>query len=76
MHFQVRVRTQITMEQEKAKEQEVRFFILQQPGRIEYNDHALSMKYSICNIQLLPKAADLRKKTFDEFRLKMLIVLL
>ena len=27
------------------------------------------MKYSICNIQLLPKAADLRKKAFDEFRL-------
>ena len=37
------------------------------------------MKYSICNIQLLPKAADLTKKAFDEFRLttwKMLIVLL
>ena len=34
------------------------------------------MKYSICNIQLLPKAADLRKKAFDEFRLNMLIVLL
>ena len=56
--------------------QEVRFFILQQPGRIEYYDHALSMKYSICNVQLLPKAADLRKKAFDELRLNMLIVLL
>ena len=54
----------------------MRFFILQQPGRIEYNDHALSMKYSICNIQLLPKAADLRKKAFDELRLNMLIDLL
>ena len=28
------------------------------------------------NIQLLPKAADLRKKAFDELRLNMLIVLL
>ena len=54
----------------------MRFFILQQPGRIEYNDHALSMKHSICNIQLLPKADDLRKKAFDELRLNMLIVLL
>ena len=27
------------------------------------------MKYSICNTQLLPKAADLKKKAFDEFRL-------
>ena len=54
----------------------MRFFILQQPGRIEYNDHALSMKYSVFNIQLLPKAADLRKKAFDELRLNMLIVLL
>ena len=60
------------------EQQEVvmRFFILQQTRRIEYNDHALSMKYSICNIQLLPEAADLRKKAFDEFRLNMLIVLL
>ena len=33
------------------------------------------MKHSICNIQLLPKAADLRKKRFDEFRLNMLIAL-
>ena len=64
------------MEQGKAKEQEVRFFILQQLGRIKDNDHALSVKYSICNIQLLPKAADLWKKAFDEFRLNMLIVLL
>ena len=56
--------------------QEVRFFILQQPGRIEHNDHALSMKYSICNVQLLPKAADLRKKAFDGLRLNMLIDLL
>jgi len=58
------------------EQQEVRFFILQQPCRIEYNYHALSMKYSICHIQLLPKAADLRKKAFDEFLLNMLIVLL
>ena len=35
---------------------------------------ALSMKYSICNIHLLPKAADLRKEAFDEFRLNMAIV--
>ena len=28
------------------------------------------------NIQLLPKAADLRKKAFDELRLNMLIDLL
>ena len=34
------------------------------------------MKYSICNIQLLPKAADLRKKAFDGLRLNMLIDLL
>ena len=27
------------------------------------------MKHSICNIQLLPKAADLRNKAFDKFRL-------
>ena len=33
------------------------------------------MKHSICNIQLLPKAADLRKKRFDEFCLNMLIAL-
>ena len=33
------------------------------------------MKYSICNIQLLPKAVDLRKKAFDEFPLNMAIVL-
>ena len=33
------------------------------------------MKYSICNIQLLPKAVDLRKKVFDEFPLNMAIVL-
>ena len=32
------------------------------------------MKYSLCNIQLLPKAANLRKKAFDEFRLIMVIV--
>ena len=58
------------------EQQEVRVVIFQQPGRIEYNDHALSMKYSVCNVQLLPKAADLRKKAFDEFRLNMLIVFL
>ena len=33
------------------------------------------MKYSICNIHLLPKAADLRKEAFDEFPLNMAIVL-
>ena len=60
----------------EQQEMVMRFFILQQPGRIEYNDHALSMKYSVFNIQLLPKAADLRKKAFDEFLLNMLIVLL
>ena len=54
----------------------MRFFILQQPRRIEYNDHALSMEYSICNIQLLPKAADLRKKRLMNLRLNMLIDLL
>ena len=32
------------------------------------------MKYSICNIYLLPKAADLRKEAFDEFPLNMAIV--
>ena len=37
---------------------------------------ALSMKYSICNVQVLPKAADLRKEAFDEFPLNMAIVLL
>ena len=36
----------------------MRFFILQRPRRIEYNDHALSMKYSVFNIQLLPKAVE------------------
>ena len=54
----------------------MRFFILQQLGRIKYLNQALSMKYSISNIQLLPEAADLRKEAFDEFRLNMLIVLL
>ena len=33
------------------------------------------MKHSLCNIQLLPKAADLRKKGFDEFRHNILIAL-
>ena len=37
--------------------------------------HALSMKYSICNVQVLPKAADLRKEAFDEFPLNIAIVL-
>ena len=50
------------------------FLIPQQLGPIKYLNHELSMKYSIRNIQLLPKAADLRKKAFDEFRLNMLIV--
>ena len=36
---------------------------------------ALSIKYSICNVQVLPKAADLRKETFDEFPLNIAIVL-
>ena len=31
--------------------------------RVKCHNHALSMKYSICNIHLLPKAADLRKKS-------------
>ena len=43
--------------------------------RIKCHNHALSMKYSICNVHLLPKAADLRKKAFDEFPLSMAIVL-
>ena len=34
------------------------------------------MNYSIGNIHLLPKAADLRKEAFDEFPLNMAIVLL
>ena len=58
------------------EQQEVIVVIFQQPCRIEYNDHALSMKYSVFNIQLLPKAADLRKKAFDKFRLNMVLVLL
>ena len=33
------------------------------------------MKYSICNIHLLPKATDLRKTAFDEFPLNTAIVL-
>ena len=41
----------------------------------KYHNHALSMKYSICNVHLLPTAADLRKKAFDEFPLNMAIVL-
>ena len=41
-----------------------------------YHNHALSMKHSICNIQLLPKAADLKKTVFDEFRLKMSAIVL
>ena len=45
---------------------------------IKCHNHSLSMKYSICtsNIHLLPKAADLRKKAFDEFPLNMAIALL
>ena len=39
------------------------------------HNRALSMKYSICTIHLLPKAADLRKKAFDELPLNMAIVL-
>ena len=41
-----------------------------------YVNHALSMKYSICNTQLLPKAADLKKKAFDEFRLNISAIVL
>ena len=41
-----------------------------------YLNHALSMTYPICNIQLLPKAADLKKKAFDEFRLNMSAIVL
>ena len=51
------------------------FLIPQQLDRIKCHNHALSMKYSICNIHLLPKAADLRKKAFDEFPLNMATVL-
>ena len=42
--------------------------------RVKYHNHALSMKYSICNIHLLPKAADLRKKAFHKLPLIMAIV--
>ena len=52
------------------------FLIPQQLARIKFQNHALSMKYSICNIHLLPKAADLRKEAFDEFPLNMAILLL
>ena len=55
--------------------QGVSFLIPQQLARIKFHNHALSMKYSICNIHLLPKAADLRKEAFDEFPLNMAIVL-
>ena len=41
-----------------------------------YVNHALSLKYSICNTQLLPKAADVKKKAFDEFRLNMSAIVL
>ena len=41
-----------------------------------YVNHALSLKYSICNTRLLPKAADLKKKAFDEFRLNMSAIVL
>ena len=50
--------------------------IPQQLDRIKCHNHALSMKYSICNIHLLPKAADLRKKAFYILPLNMAIVLL
>ena len=50
------------------------FLIPQQIDRIKCHNHALSMKYSTCNIHLLPKAADLRKEAFDEFPLNMAIV--
>ena len=48
----------------------------QQLVRIKYLNHALSIKYSICNIQLLPKAADRKKKAFIEFRLNMSAIVL
>ena len=47
------------------------FLLPQQLGGIKCHNHALSMKYSICNIHLLPKAADLRKEAFDEFPLPL-----
>ena len=47
----------------------------QQLGRIKCHNHVLSMKYSLCNIHLLPMAPDLRKKAFDEFPLNAAIVL-
>ena len=47
----------------------------QQLGRIKCHNHAFSFKYSLCNIHLLPKAADLRKEALDEFPLNMTIVL-
>ena len=51
------------------------FLLPQQLGGIKCHNHALSMKYSICTIHLLPKAVDLRKKAFDELPLNMAIVL-
>ena len=51
------------------------FLLPQQLGSIKCHNHAFSMKYSICTIHLLPKAADLRKKAFDELPLNMAIVL-
>ena len=53
------------------EQREVKVFTPQQLG-----SSALSMKQSICNIQLLPKAADLKKKAFDEFRLNMSAIVL
>ena len=52
------------------------FLLPQQIDRIKCHNHALSMKYSIRNIHLLPKAAVLRKKAFDKLPLNMAIVLL
>ena len=58
----------------KESAEGVSFLIPQQRGRFKCHNHTVS-KYSICNIQHLPKAADLRKKAFDEFPLNMAIVL-
>ena len=51
------------------------FLLPQQLDRTKCHNHALSIKYSICNIHLLAKAAELRKEAFDEFPLNMVIVL-
>ena len=67
--------TSFNLELQPRVSVEVSFLLPQQLDRIKCHNHALSMKYSICNIHLLPKAADLRKEAFDEFPLNMAIVL-